>query len=160
MLRDPPKVGEYLNRECGMDLCVPTAVPTGAMRRSKTKPQTFLIVDDSALIRGRLASMLSEIPGVRLLGEASGAVDGAALIRSEHPDVVILDIRMPGRSGIGLLEDIKNDPERPTIIILTNYPYAAYRKRCMELGVSHFFDKTTEFTELETVVRELARSRR
>ena len=139
-----------------MDMSVAAAVPTGIAERRATKPQTYLIVDDSAVIRRRLVSMLSEIPGVQLVGEASRAVQGAELIRSEQPDVVILDIRMPDRSGIGLLEDIKNDPERPTIIILTNYPYAAYRKRCMELGASHFFDKSTEFTELETVVRELA----
>jgi YesN/AraC family two-component response regulator len=139
-----------------MDLSSPAVVPVGTASTKTHKPQTFLIVDDSAVIRRRLVSMLSEIPGVQLAGEASGAVEGAELIRSEQPDVVILDIRMPDRSGIGLLEDIKHDPERPTIIILTNYPYAAYQKRCMELGASHFFDKTTEFTELETVVRELA----
>jgi YesN/AraC family two-component response regulator len=139
-----------------MALLSPTVVPTGSTGTKTHKPQTFLIVDDSAVIRRRLISMLSEIPGVKLVGEAAGAVEGAELIRNEHPDVVILDIRMPDRSGIGLLEDIKHDPERPTIIILTNYPYTAYQKRCMELGASHFFDKSSEFTELETVVRELA----
>ncbi len=142
-----------------MALSSPAIVPAGAAKTRTHKPQTFLIVDDSAVIRHRLVSMLSEIPGVQLVGEASGAVEGAELIRSEHPDAVILDIRMPDRSGIGLLEDIKNDPERPTIIILTNYPYSAYQKRCMELGARHFFDKSTEFTKLETVVRELAQVR-
>ena len=58
---------------------------------------------------------------------------------------------------IDLLEDIKNDPTVPEIIVLTNYPYAAYRKRCLELGASHFFDKSTEFTRLETVVKEMVR---
>ena len=152
---DPTEVGVHLNQECGMNMSSAAVVPTGVAETIPNKLQTFLIVDDSAVIRRRLVSMMSEIPGVQLVGEASGAVQGAELIRNEHPDVVILDIRMPNRSGIGLLEDIKNDPERPTIIILTNYPYSAYRKRCMELGASHFFDKSTEFTELEMVVREL-----
>jgi two-component system response regulator YesN len=148
-----------MNQECGMDLSTPAVVPTRAKKSETNTTQTFLIVDDSAVIRRRLVSMLSEIPGVRLVGEASDAVQGAELIRKERPDAVILDIRMPGRSGIGLLEEIKNDPERPSIIILTNYPYSAYQKRCMELGASHFFDKSTEFTELETVVREMAQVR-
>lgn len=139
-----------------MGLSSPAVVPMGAAGTKTHKPQTFLIVDDSAVVRRRLVSMLSEVPGVQLVGEAADAMEGAELIRNEHPDVVILDIRMPERSGIGLLEDIKDDPERPKIIILTNYPYSAYQKRCMELGASHFFDKSTEFTELETVVRELA----
>jgi DNA-binding NarL/FixJ family response regulator len=132
-------------------------VPAGGFGTDGREPQTFLIVDDSAVIRRRLVSLLSEIQGVKLVGEAGNALDGAALIRKLRPDVVILDIRMPDRSGIGLLEDIKDDADVPTIIILTNYPYAAYRKRCMELGATHFFDKSTEFTELEQVVRELAR---
>ena len=142
-----------------MDLLSPAVVSTGTAEPITHKSQTFLIVDDSPVIRRRLVSMLSEIPGVKLVGEAAGAVEGAELIRNEQPDVVILDIRMPDRSGISLLEDIKNEPERPTVIILTNYPYSAYQKRCMELGASHFFDKSTEFTELETVVRELAQVR-
>lgn len=139
-----------------MNLSSPAVVPTGDLETKTNKPQTFLIVDDSAVIRRRLAGLLSEIDGVQLVGEAVDAVDGAAQIRKLHPDVVILDIRMSDRSGISLLEDIKNDSDFPTIIILTNYPYAAYRKRCMKLGASHFFDKSTEFTELENVVRELA----
>lgn len=118
--------------------------------------RTFLIVDDSTVIRRRLVSLLDEIEGVRLIGEASDGTSGADLIRELAPDVVILDIRMPNRSGIGLLESIKDSPDLPVVIILTNYPYAAYRKRCMELGASHFFDKSTEFDELERVVREMA----
>lgn len=143
-----------------MDLSSPAIVTAGTADTNVKKPITFLIVDDSAVIRRRLVSLLSEIDGVQLLGEATNAVDGAALIRKSRPEVVILDIRMPDRSGIGLLEDIKNDSDLPTIIILTNYPYAAYEKRCMELGASHFFDKSTEFTEVEKVVREIVRVRR
>jgi YesN/AraC family two-component response regulator len=118
--------------------------------------RTFLIVDDSAVIRRRLVSLLTEVDGVRLVGEASNGVEGADLIRELNPDVVILDIRMPERSGIGLLESIKDSSDLPVVIILTNYTYSAYRKRCFELGASHFFDKTTEFDGLEGVVRELA----
>ncbi len=139
-----------------MDLSSPTVVPTRPPVREADKLQTYLIVDDSAVIRRRLVSLLSEIEGVKLIGEAVDAVEGAAQIRELHPDVVILDIRMPERSGIGLLEDVKNDPDNPTFIVLTNYPYAAYRKRCLDLGATHFFDKSTEFTELENVVREMA----
>jgi DNA-binding NarL/FixJ family response regulator len=132
------------------------AVRAGDVAALGAKPRTFLIVDDSAVIRRRLVSLLGEIEGVRLIGEASDAIQGADLIRKLRPEVVILDIRMPGRSGIGLLESIKDSPDLPVVIILTNYPYAAYRKRCMELGASHFFDKSTEFDELESVVRELS----
>jgi len=138
-----------------MDLPSATVAPGDTEKTKKDKQKTFLIVDDSAVIRRRLVSMLAEIEDVVLAGEAANALDGAALIRKLRPDVVILDIRMPDRSGISLLEDIKQDSGAPTIIVLTNYPYAAYQKRCMELGASHFFDKSSEFTQLEKVVRNL-----
>ena len=122
-------------------------------------PVRFVIIDDSAVIRRRLISMLSDIEGVRLVGEAVDARAGAAMIRELNPDLAILDIRMSDRSGISLLEDIKNEPNLPEIIVLTNYPYAAYRKRCVELGAHHFFDKSTEFAKVEEVVRNLAQAR-
>ena len=121
-------------------------------------PLRFVIIDDSAVIRRRLISMLSEIEGAHLVGEAVDARDGAALIRELNPDLIILDIRMSDQSGISLLEDIKNEPKLPKIIILTNYPYAAYRKRCIDLGADHFFDKSTEFAKVEEVVRDLAQA--
>ncbi len=141
----------------------PAESAIAGMERIKERPGTsvrFVIVDDSAVIRRRLVSMLSEIEGVQFAGEAVDAHDGAAMIRDLNPDLVILDIRMSDRSGISLLEDVKNEPNLPTIIILTNYPYAAYRKRCMELGANYFFDKSTEFTKVEEVVRELVKASR
>ncbi len=143
-----------------MSLPSAPAVPVEGVHARFEKPQTFVIVDDSAVIRRRLVSLLAEIDGVKLVGESDNAVEAADLIRRLRPDVMISDIRMPDRSGIGLLEDIRHDATPPHVIVLTNYPYAAYRKRCMELGARHFFDKSTEFHELERVVRELARSAR
>jgi DNA-binding NarL/FixJ family response regulator len=141
-----------------MNLSSSAVVRAGDVETETKKPRTFLIVDDSAVIRRRLISLLSEIEGVQLVGEAVDAMTGADMIRQLHPDVVILDIRMPERIGIGLLEAIKDSADLPTVMILTNYPYTAYRKRCMELGASHFFDKSTEFVELEKTVQELARA--
>jgi YesN/AraC family two-component response regulator len=132
------------------------SVNAGDVAAAPETARTFLIVDDSAVIRRRLVSLLAEVEGVTLVGEASNGVEGGNLIRELSPDVVILDIRMPERSGIGLLESIKDDADLPVVIILTNYPYSAYRKRCFELGATHFFDKTTEFDRLENAVRDLA----
>jgi DNA-binding NarL/FixJ family response regulator len=116
---------------------------------------TLAVIDDSAVIRRRLVSMLTQINGVKLVGEAPDAIEGLDLIRAVQPDVVILDVRMENRSGIGLLEDLKYDCYMPIIIVLTNYPYVAYRQRCMQLGARYFFDKTTEFPRVAEVVEEL-----
>ena len=120
---------------------------------------TLAVIDDSAAIRRRVVSMVNQIDGVRLVGEAEDALEGLDLIREAKPDVVILDIRMTNRSGIGLLEDLKYDTYMPIIIVLTNYPYVAYRQRCLQLGARYFFDKTTEFVRVAEVVKGLVNQR-
>ncbi len=124
-------------------------------KRENHKVVTLAVIDDSTVIRRRVISMLSQVNGVEFVGEAEDAAEGLKLIRATHPDVVILDVRMQDRSGIGLLEDLKYDPYLPIVIVLTNYPYVAYRKRCLQLGARYFFDKTTEFTRVAEVVQEL-----
>jgi len=115
-----------------------------------------LVVDDSSVIRERLAAMLTEIEGVDLVGMGCDGREGLELVARFEPDVVVLDIRMPHHSGIELLRKIKQllDPA-PKVMILTNYPYPAYRTRCMDLGADYFFDKSTEFDSVTEVLRGL-----
>jgi len=94
--------------------------------------------------------------GVEVVAEASNAQEGLDLTQSLHPDVVILDIRMSGRSSTGMLEDMKTLKQRPKLIIMTNYPYVAYPRRCLELGADYFFDKPTQFERVLDVTREMA----
>ena len=73
-----------------------------------------------------------------------------------RPDVVILDIRMPGGNGLQALERIKASDSAPMVIMLTAFPYPQYRKKCLELGAEHFFDKSTEFEQVAQVLQQLA----
>ncbi len=113
------------------------------------------IVDDSAVVRERLIGMLTELPEIEISGQAQNAQDAIKSIRKLKPDVVILDIRMPGGNGIEVLLDIKKDKSAPLIIILTNYPYPQYRKKCLEGGADFFFDKSTEFQKVIEVLRKI-----
>lgn len=103
------------------------------------------IADDSQLVQVRLVMLLGELAGVEVVGQALTAPAAIAGIRHLQPDVVLLDIHMPGGSGIDVLRSIKNSPLAPVVIVLTNYPYPAYRERCLRLGADFFFDKSTEF---------------
>ncbi len=114
---------------------------------------TVVIVDDSAVVRQRLATMLAELDQVGVVAVERNAERGLALVRSLGPDAVVLDIRMPGESGMWLLEKIRQLDISPTVIVLTNYPYAAYRRRCKDLGADYFFDKSTEFHKAVEVLR-------
>jgi two-component system, NarL family, response regulator DesR len=113
------------------------------------------IVDDSVLIRERLVDILSEIPEVQVVGQSADAYEALTMIRKTRPDVVILDIQMPGRSGIALLKDIKGDTPATRVIVFTNYAYPQYQRQCMELGAEYFLSKMSEFDKLSAVLKSM-----
>ena len=115
-------------------------------------PKKILIVDDSPLVRERLSAMISELPNVRVIAEAELAFEAISSIRKLKPDVVVLDISMPGGSGIYVLETIKREIPAPLVIMLTNFANDQYRQKCFQLGVDYFFDKSTEFDKVVEVI--------
>jgi DNA-binding NarL/FixJ family response regulator len=121
-----------------------------------TPPKPIFIVDDSPVVRDRLVSMIAELPNVQVIGQADIAFEAINSIRKLRPSVVVLDISMPGGSGMYVLESIKKDRPGPKVIMLTNFTHDQYRQRCLQLGADYFFDKTTEFERVTEVLRELA----
>ena len=121
---------------------------------SKRESMRVFVVDDSAVVRERLIDMLSETAGVQVIGQAKDVHEATAGIGRLKPDAVILDIRMPNGSGIDVLEKIKSGKTPPMVIMLTNYPYPQYRKKCIEAGADFFFDKSTEFEKVMDVIKE------
>ncbi len=124
------------------------------------KSLRVLIVDDSSVIRQRLVGLLEEASGIDVVGEATDGTEGLELATALNPDVVVLDIRMPGMGGIELLERLRASNASTTAMVLTNFPYPIYRKRCAELGAHYFFDKSTEFNEAVEMLRGLSEVRR
>jgi two-component system response regulator DevR len=116
----------------------------------------IFIVDDSELIRQRLEDQLKSIKNIQIVGQAGDAHSAVTMITQTNPDVVILDIRMPGGSGIEVLKNIKQEEPSPQIIMLTKYPYPQYREKCLELGADYFFDKATEFDKAIELIGELS----
>ena len=122
---------------------------------TKTKKLSVLIADDSSFIRERLPGMLSELSGVEVIGQAEDGDEAIDSARSLNPDVVILDIRMPGKSGMEVLQQLKKEKPGRVVIVLTNYPYPQYRKKCLDLGAEFFFDKSADFENLFAVLKKL-----
>ena len=114
-----------------------------------------LIADDSQVLVQRLVTTLAKLDGIEIVGHAGTVAEAAQGVRNLHPDVVILDICMPGGSGIDVLEGMKRDRVTPIVIILTNYGYPQYRKKCLQSGASFFFDKSAEFEKVAQVLRSL-----
>jgi DNA-binding NarL/FixJ family response regulator len=117
------------------------------LSRSNHKINVF-IADDSLIVREHLVTMLDELAGIEIVGQAETVAGAIGAIQKLQPDVVILDIRMPGGSGIDVLEHVKQNEAGPIVIILTNYPYPGYRQKCLDAGADFFLDKSTEFDQI------------
>ena len=117
----------------------------------------IFIADDSEVLRIRLVEVLSEIEGIEIIGEADTANDAIKAIKNLKPDVVILDIRMPGGNGIEALEAVKMVENPPLVIMFTSYPYLQFRKKCLDAGADYFFFKSTEFEKLTKLLKKIAR---
>ena len=113
----------------------------------------ILVADDSDLVRERLVGMLSEIENIGVILEATNGLEARDMIVMEKPDVAVLDFRMPGWNGLDVLRDVKATNPATKIVILTNYPSAQYRSRCLEAGADFFFDKSNEFAKVLEVMR-------
>ena len=115
----------------------------------------ILIADDSAVVRERLISLLTDLRGIEVIGQAEDAIEARSMAEKLRPDVAILDLRMPKGSGADVLSVIKKLKPTPKVIMLTNYPHPENRKKCMDGGADYFFDKSTEFQRLVPILRDM-----
>jgi DNA-binding NarL/FixJ family response regulator len=131
------------------------------MRRASSKRRKkmkVVIADDSPVVVERLRDLLSDIQGVELVGQARDAVEALRCIRQGNPDLAILDLQMPGGSGLDILRTIR--PERPglCVLICTNYPYPQYKEQCLAAGANYFLDKSAEFEKIPEILRGLLKN--
>ena len=132
----------------------PHAVPLNAPVASDTL--RVVIADDAPAVRAHLLDRLAQIKRVEVVGEAENSPQAVAAVNDTTPDLVVLDIQMPGMNGIQALKRIKRDHPATTVIMLTNHSNPYYRQKCMAEGASYFFDKSNDFDELEATGRFLA----
>jgi CheY-like chemotaxis protein len=118
-----------------------------------------LVVDDSPAIRARLVSLLHDVDGVTT-SEAAGAEQALEHVRRGCTDLVILDLHMPGKSGLEILPQLKATPAAPLVVVLTSHPTELHRRQCLALGADYFFDKSRDFARvLDVIVRPTAGAR-
>ena len=118
-----------------------------------------VVVDDSKIVRERLIKMLTDIPSLVIVGEAGNSFEALYIIEEKNPDVVILDIKIPGDSGVEVLKRVKKMNSSIVIILLTNYPSEQYKKKCIEYGADYFFDKSEEYSKVKEVMESLVERR-
>lgn len=122
---------------------------------SKKTKVKVIVADDSAIVRLRTIALLNEVADIEVIGEAEDGLDALSITGELKPDVLILDIQMPGLSGLEVLRRLQKRPLPPKIIMVTNYAFPQYREKCLQAGASYFFDKSAEFDQLAEAVRRL-----
>lgn len=120
----------------------------------------ILIVDDHAVVRTGLKQILSEISDMTIADEACDAKEALDKIRTNNYSVVVLDIALPGKSGLDALKEIKSErPELP-VLILSMYPEDQYAIRVLKSGAAGYMTKESAPEELVKAVRIVADGRK
>ncbi|MER5297761.1 response regulator transcription factor [Streptomyces pharetrae] len=120
---------------------------------------TLLIVDDHPVVRDGLRGMFDADPGFRVLGEAADGVEGVELARRLDPDVVLMDLRMPGGSGVDAIAELTRRGARCRVLVLTTYDTDTDTLPAIEAGATGYLLKDAPREELFTAVRAAAEGR-
>lgn len=113
------------------------------------------IADDSRVVVERLTGLLEEVPGAQLVGQAGDVPAAVNGIQKMKPDALILDLHMPGGSGLDVLRAIRTALPDLFVLICTNFPYPEYREECLTAGANLFLDKSADFEKIPSILREL-----
>jgi len=118
-----------------------------------------LLADDQALVRGGFRMLLESADDIEVVGEASDGDQAVVLVSATHPDVVLMDIRMPGTDGLEATRRIAADADLAgvRVLILTTFEADEYVYQALRAGASGFLVKDTEPAELLQAVRIIAR---
>jgi DNA-binding NarL/FixJ family response regulator len=120
------------------------------------KPLQVVIADDAEEIRSLLDLVLSEIEGIAISGKAKDGVEALMMVEELHPDVLVLDVSMPDKSGIEVLQELRKDDRPTTIIMFTIDP--ELREYSLKAGADYFLSKN-EIGDLVEIIQQLSENR-
>jgi DNA-binding NarL/FixJ family response regulator len=115
-----------------------------------------LIVDDDPLVRAGLTMMLDAFDDLEVAGAVGDGTEVAAAVQEHRPDVVLMDIRMPGLDGLAATEAVRARRDPPEVIVLTTFDTDRHIRRAMRVGASGFLLKHTPPTRIAQAIRQVA----
>jgi two-component system, NarL family, invasion response regulator UvrY len=126
-------------------------------KRLANKPGTIriLLADDHPVVRKGLRETLEEVPGMKVAGQAATGAEALQKILKEKFDVVIMDISLPGRSGLEILEEIKKRRPNIAVLIFTLHGEAEFAVRAIRAGAAGYLTKERPLSEVVEAVKVL-----
>ncbi|WP_032795818.1 response regulator, partial [Streptomyces sp. HCCB10043] len=116
-----------------------------------------IIVDDQAMVRAGFAALLAAQSDIDVVGEAADGRQGVDVSRNHHPDVVLMDVRMPEMDGLAAARELLNPPvgvvHRPKVLMLTTFDVDDYVYEALRAGASGFLLKDAPPADLIAAVR-------
>lgn len=109
-----------------------------------------LLVDDDAIVRAGLRLMLGGAPDIEVVAEAADGAEVPALVAAHRPDVVLMDIRMPGVDGLTATTELRARPRAPEVLVLTTFHTDAHVLRALRAGAAGFLLKDTPPRDIVT----------
>jgi DNA-binding NarL/FixJ family response regulator len=126
------------------------------MKQNSTKPLRVILADDHPIVRAGIRGALKELPGVEVVGEASDGREALDLVKSHSPDVVFMDISMPGLNGLEATERIVKAFPHVRVVILSRHENEEYYWRALQVGASGYLLKKAALTELKAALQRVA----
>lgn len=129
-------------------------------RRDGAEPISILVVDDHPVLREGVAAILQLQPDMRLAGEAEDGAEAIERFRALKPDVVLMDLQMPGLGGVDAITAIREESPTAKIVVLTTYEGDVQAFRAMKAGASAYLLKSSLRKELVDTIRDVHAGRR
>lgn len=120
----------------------------------------ILIADDHAIVRKGLKQILAETQDMVVAGEASNGFEVMEKVKNNHYDVLLLDISMPGKSGLDILKELKTESPKLPVLVLSMYPEEQYAVRVLRAGASGYLTKESAPDELVVALRKVAQGKK
>ncbi|GHC87254.1 DNA-binding response regulator [Nocardiopsis terrae] len=121
---------------------------------------TVVLADDEALLRSALAALLPLVGDVTVLAEAEEGASAVAATLRHRPDVLVIDLEMPGVDGLDAVTRIRRELPDQVVLMLTRHARPGVLRRALRLGVQGFVSKSAEPEHITSVIRTLAGGRR
>ena len=128
--------------------------------RRPTEPARILLVDDHPIVREGLRAYLSLQPGLTVVGEAESVPQALATLGSTQPDLVLLDVKLEGESGLSLLETLQKQEGAPKVLLLTSFLDEDYLREALRLSAAGYLLKRAGQGALVDGVRAALRGER